>query len=179
MNWLPITWDAVATFATGFLAVGAAWWIGLRQTELMRQQHRDAAAQNQANLFLQQQSLRIELLDRRSTCIDQIRPFWTEYAIKGDLSAASINLLKPALWNAELLFSNEISTRIRDVIHSQTLLLQRKTTTEFYHQQGNSELANKWLERVFESDDAVYKAIWTLLDDMIAETRLAELPVNA
>jgi len=174
MEWHAITWDAVATFVTGLLAVGAAWWVGLRQTDLMRQLQGEAAIQNKASLFLQQQSLRSELLGRRAKCIEQIRPFWAEYAINAQLSKESISLLKPVLWDAQLLFSAEISNRLGDVIHSHMLANHRRETAEYYQNLGNSETATQWREKQFESDDAVYKAIWTLLEDMIAETRLAE-----
>lgn len=32
------SWEALATLLTGFLAVGAAWWVGRRQTAILRSQ---------------------------------------------------------------------------------------------------------------------------------------------
>lgn len=176
MEWQTLTWDAVATIVTGVLAVGAALFVGLKQTEIMRNQQSDLLKQNNMNLFLQQQSLRNDLLDRRSDCISRMRPLWGEYMTNARLSGESLELLKKVLWDSQLFFSVEISKKIEEVIQSQLLADHRLETAHRYHELGDPVIAAKWQDKGFASEDKVFEAIWKLLDEMIAETRLSDRP---
>lgn len=61
MQWLPLTWEAVATFATGIMAVIAAGWVGYRQTSISERQVEIQHRQTE----IAQQALRLEAFDRR------------------------------------------------------------------------------------------------------------------
>ena len=57
----PLTWEAVSTFATGAMAVGAAIWVGRRQTNILKQQTNISDAVRE----LESLKVKTELFDRR------------------------------------------------------------------------------------------------------------------
>lgn len=61
IDWSAFTWEAFATLATGFLAVGAAIYVGRRQTGIAERQTRIQAEQ----VALADLTLRAGLFDRR------------------------------------------------------------------------------------------------------------------
>jgi len=158
------------------LAVGAALIVGLRQAKIMRQQVVDTQKQNEATLFIQEQSLRADLLALRSDCINELRPLWSAHFTKGNLNLEEISQLKPVLWKSQVLFSRQISERIATVIHSQLLGTHRLNTAHSYFQQGDEETAQHWNNRAFEAEDDIIKALQNLLEDMVEEARMADWP---
>jgi hypothetical protein len=51
IDWCAFTWEAAATFTTGFLAVGGAVFIGLRQSKILASQHNVERLRLKAELF--------------------------------------------------------------------------------------------------------------------------------
>ena len=57
-----LDWQAIATLVTGVLAVGAAFCVGRRQTEIQNRQTK-----------LIENDLKIQLLEKRSVCVTSMR----------------------------------------------------------------------------------------------------------
>ncbi|WP_397604035.1 hypothetical protein [Sphingorhabdus sp.] len=57
-----LDWQAIATFVTGVLAVGAAFCVGRKQTKILDRQTE-----------LIENDLKIQLLEKRSTCVNSMR----------------------------------------------------------------------------------------------------------
>jgi hypothetical protein len=56
------SWEAFATLVTGLVAVGAAWQVGRNQIEIQKRQ-----------IKLTENDLKVQLLEKRSACIDEMR----------------------------------------------------------------------------------------------------------
>ena len=64
IDWCAFTWEAFATLMTGFLAVGGAFLIGLRQMKIQAKQ-----------VELQDLALRSDLFERRYSVYERVREF--------------------------------------------------------------------------------------------------------
>jgi hypothetical protein len=75
--WCGFTWEAFATLMTGVLAVGAAMYVGHRQTKIMTEQ--TAIAKGQVDL--EHLKLRADLFDRRmqvyEATVRWLQDIWT------------------------------------------------------------------------------------------------------
>jgi hypothetical protein len=70
--WSEFSWEAFATLATGLAAVVAAYLIGRRQVQIQ-----------QAQTYLQERSLRFQLLDRRYSVFDRAEALLLEIVRTG------------------------------------------------------------------------------------------------
>lgn len=69
--WTAFTWEAFATLATGVLAVGAAFYVGHRQTTISDQQRKILAKQVDLDAF----RLRNELFEKRFALYEETRKY--------------------------------------------------------------------------------------------------------
>lgn len=73
--WTAFSSEAFATLATGVMAVGAALWVGWRQTGIQRRL-----------VLLDENNLKVQLFDRREKCIAEMREIHAAW-----LSSATLN----------------------------------------------------------------------------------------
>jgi hypothetical protein len=100
--WSEFTWEAFATLATGLAAVIAAWNLGRKQTKIQ-----------QAQVEIQNLTLRSELFDRRYKLCEATRTFLLKIFVLGGEGQLSLtadwtqNFLH-ALQEARILFSSNV-----------------------------------------------------------------------
>ncbi len=73
VEWSAFSWEAFATLTTGFLAVGGAIAVGLRQTRILERQ-----------TTLQEQSVRSDIFDRRYKVFERVERFLLEICQSAD-----------------------------------------------------------------------------------------------
>jgi hypothetical protein len=170
----PLTWEAFATLITGLLAVGAALIIGLRQVALLATQHAVQKTQADQNLKLRELEIKIAVLDRRSACIENIRPIWTRWIQDGSLSYEDATLLLSHAQQAGLVFSRSI---YEDLIHFSTRISQVKRHYERSQDasgRNDKEDRLKWLNRAFALEDEIRPKFEDILGRMQNEARVTD-----
>lgn len=95
---VEIDWQALATFSTGFFAVIAAAYVGLRQ------------------LRIEETSLRVAMLERRSKCITEMREIHAEWLRDDRLSQETWSRFREVFWESELTFSKLLSNEIEETL---------------------------------------------------------------
>lgn len=163
-----IDWQALATLATGGMAVCAALWVGKKQTEIQRRQTQ-----------LAENDLKIQLLDRRFECMEGIRQFRSAFmspTIDGPrLSNQQSDDIRSTIRLAEFIFSASTVENIRKALHliEQADHFRRKANTA---QISNNTLAHQSaLDQELACEQSLFDALPPLVDELVRAARI-DLP---
>jgi len=108
--WCGFTWEAFATLMTGVLAVGAAVYVGRRQTKIMDEQ--TAIAKRQVDL--EHLKLRADLFDRRMAVFETTDRWLGEFWAHGKPATGDIERdFICATDTAKLLFRPAVAEQMR------------------------------------------------------------------
>lgn len=163
--WCSFTWEAFATLVTGVLAVGAAYWVGRRQTEIQNRQ---------ANI--QEAGLRSDLFDRRYRVFERTEQFIREIIQSDEPSPGTQRDFVLAIGESRFLFNESVKSGLDEIwknsveFHALNKVMEQSYLTQGHYGDGNPEkrcVASVWFgERFFT------------LPDMFEELRLGTHLLN-
>jgi hypothetical protein len=105
IDWCAFTWEAFATLAAGLAAVIAAWRLGKRQIAIQEKQ-----------LYLQAQSLKSELFERRLQNYETVRDLLNNIlSTPDDIDPHLQSRFFVALREARFLFSANVYERLDEI----------------------------------------------------------------
>ena len=155
-----IPWDAVATFGAGLMAVFAAWNIGRRQNGILARQ-----------TIVAENDLKIQLFERRSACLNELRRLYYLHSTNGKLEIEDIRTFQELMFAAQVLFPIEIVSRFEETFSETHGAFQKHDRSQLYFKRGENERGEKFREEAWEHDDRVFKLLPELLEGLKAETR--------
>jgi hypothetical protein len=172
VEWLPISWEAIATFATGGLAVIGATVVGWRQGTISKTT-RDLQKQiADDDLKIRQQSLRIELLDQRSKCVSAMREIVGNWNRDMSLSDDNSQKFQTLLWDAQLLFPPEVVAKIKQAVEGTFWSDVWAKRSQYYHKIGDAERGKAKLEQSYHEEDKAMAVMPDLVDMLVEHTRV-------
>ena len=151
-----IDWQAIATFFTGFAAVGAAFWIGRKQTRI------------------QEASIRLQLLEHRRESIATMQDIEAEFWREGQLRPDVRQRFWRVYFDAELLFSRILASEMHAAISSSIKAEAFDRIARTHKEYGEDQAANKVLDDFFAEDERVFTILPNLLKKMQEEARMAD-----
>jgi hypothetical protein len=161
--WSQFNWQSFATLVAGLAAACGAVWIGLRQTRILDQQR-----------LLAETNLRIQLLEKRSVCIEQMRDVVAEWYRDARLSPESMTKFQRAYQQAELLFSKATLAEMETALSGLFWTEHWQRRSRYYYERGKDLEATDKLEKSFEEDDKVFKIMPKLLEILTDESRVSD-----
>jgi antitoxin HicB len=143
------TWEAFATLATGFAAVGAAVYIGRKQTEIQKRQ-----------AGIQAQSLRSDLFDRRYRVFDRTQELILE-VFKSDIrfDDDALRPFKTAMGEAGFLFDESVVRGLDEILEKflkYRVLMKSQNDSYFSEQEADIQL---WFSQRLRSLPELFKAM--------------------
>jgi hypothetical protein len=173
-EWLPLTWDAVATFMTGMAAVIGAALIGLRQTKITEIQAKIQRDQLVHDQLFRSNEFRFQLLDRRSECIGKLKAINQAFHEKVELNGNDHETLFQTIRDAELIFQPDVIYGLRKVATKTLQIPVAYRAQRAAEDRGDSKKAQDWLDKVINHENAVFEALPALIESMISATRISE-----
>lgn len=142
IHWNQFSWEAFATLATGFLAVGAAFYVGRKQLAILKKQTELQELQTD----IQHQAVQADLFDRRYAVYDRVQSFLqhivqTSCPPDGDIQR---NFLI-AKGEANLLFSQRVIDGLQEIwakscdLHALNSIMNHAFATEGHYGDGNPQ----------------------------------------
>ena len=133
--WLDFTWEAFATLTTGLSAVGAAVYVGRKQSEIQRTQ-----------VALQSIALRSDLFERRYEVFDRVKNFIVEIVRTADSTNREIEQqFLIAMGEAKFLFDESVVSSLDEVwkkaceYHALKRTMEHAYRTERHYGEGNPQ----------------------------------------
>lgn len=160
--WSDFSWEAFAAIFTGSIAVMGAVWVGLKQTKILAQQS-----------FLTETNLRIQLLERRSACIEQMREVVSEWQRDARLSPESMVKFQRAFQDGELLFSRAIAAEMEEALGGLFMTAHWQRRSQYYYERGKETDGTLALEKSFAEDNKIFAIMPKLLEKLKAESRVS------
>lgn len=161
--WSDFSWEAFATILTGIAAVGGAIWVGSKQVKLLDQQR----IQTDTNL-------RIQLLERRGACISQMREVVNEWHREASLSPETWIKFRDAFLEAQLLFSTALVSEMDAALNGLFWGKRWYDRAMDFHRRGKQAEADEKLSKSFAEDDKVFKIMPSLLEKLVAESKVSD-----
>lgn len=159
--WSQFSWEAFATLVVGLAAVVAAWWVGQNQIKIQRRQ-----------LRLIENDLKIQLLEKRISCVNDMRELHFAYQQHAKLNPEEMFRFHKLLEQAQLLYPANVSNKMRAAVDA-AFWAQRHLRRSFdIRQAGDSAKADEKLELAFAEEDKAWHLLPELLDDLIDHTRV-------
>jgi hypothetical protein len=156
-----LDWQAIATFVTGFLAVGAAVYVARKQTDIQQRQTR-----------LAENDLKVQLLEKRSACVKSMREIHYAWLREMHLSDDDWKKFYSLSQEVVLLYPKNVAQKLDDAMSGIFWAKQHDTRSQIYHEWGEPDLANVRLEQSFAEEDKVMKIMPDLLEELIEYTRV-------
>ena len=177
--WPTFDWPVIATFATGFAAVGAALIVGLRQSaistrqsEILELQIAQARESADRDYHMLRQRFRLDMLERRLSVVQDFRELWVQWSMQGSLDEEQWKRLYRVFQSAQLLYPDDISNDLNVALGN--LMNERisQKRTEDYWKRGDQKRADKHLEKSFEHNDQAREMMASMLDRIVDETKI-------
>lgn len=151
INWCGFSWEAFASLLTGILAVGAAWWVGRKQTQI------------------QTQALKSDLFDRRLENYETVRDLvHAMLANPAEFDPILLNKFFTAKRQAYFLFSSRVNRGLDEIYdlcgNLNALQLQILSETALNGHSGSQLPQEK--HEAFLALSARYRALPRLYDEM-------------
>jgi hypothetical protein len=159
----------IANVIGGFGTLIVAW--------LVYQFGKQQAAQNDARaerqLHLDQQNLRLSMLDRRMMVLSEVRDVWLDYTMNGRLSPEKLPKLYRALQEAEFIYDDDLLQDLKLVATKLDML--ERTSRRLEQARTDDERYQKLQTNQFKTEDELWPILDPLLEKMRAATRVQEL----
>lgn len=156
-----VDWGALATLATGVMAVGAALWVGYRQTEIQRDQ------------------VKLGLLDKRFTVIGELRDLDNFFSGREQLDADKYRHLLDTFNLAQAIFPDSLHVQITEAYNASVnaILARQPATWSAAGGRSDSELVllnsdSEQLDRVMVLVSQAHTLMSNLLPALIAHARV-------
>ncbi len=156
-----LDWQAIATFATGILAVCAAIYIGRKQTII---QHRQT--------ILIENDLKVQLLERRSACVSAMRKIFYAWQANVRLEHQQWRDFYSLMDDVELLFPKEVYHDISKAVDGTLWSKRHYDLALLFHKDGKTDEAQKRVQQSQEQENRVHDVMPRLLEAMIRHTRI-------
>lgn len=174
-QWLPLTWDAVAVFATGFAAVSGATIIGLLQMRITRLQTEIQREQAESDKHLRLNDLKLKLLGERAECIQEIKRIHGSFHGNMVLPDEERTRLFAAIQKAELIFEADVVEGLNDVAWKSTRVASKFNLANARYRRSEKEKAEEANDEAFRLIDEIYEAIPNLISSMIHHARISDV----
>ena len=163
MTWelAPPSWEAVATLITGVLAVGAALRIGKIQTAIQARQTK-----------LAEDNLKVQLLQSRTDCINEMREISFGWQMHGRLSHEEWRRFYKLLQNSRLLFPKILIIMMDQAVDLSFNINQLYGRHERYRDDGKTDLAKEMREKAYAEEDKLQEIMPRLVNDLEAHSRI-------
>ncbi|MEK6541093.1 MAG: hypothetical protein AABZ45_03120 [Pseudomonadota bacterium] len=154
-------WQASATLTTGILAVGAALWVGKKQTGIQRRQ-----------IQLAENDLKIQLLDRRFDCIERIRQIRSAYVGSSTLSVEQIVEFFEVIRLAELIFPVAAVDNLRRVSAQLAQVEHFRRMGDAAQSRHDETARQQAITQENESAMAILDALPSLVDELVIAAKI-------
>jgi hypothetical protein len=176
--WQSIEWDALATFTTGLAAVGAAIYIGRRQINISAAQAEiQAKAEARGQLITEseqrtrEQSLRLALLDRRISVIEEFRELFTVWSMEGKLARHEIERLRLVAQKALLIYPQDTTKATFDCVIALSDALRFYERAEKFRN-GDQSTFESLLQKAFDAEDVAVRLMPVIMEDIQKAARV-------
>jgi hypothetical protein len=164
----PPDWRAVS----GFAAVGAALFVGLKQIQISKDLKELQQRIAEDDFRLREQSLRVDLLERRTKCVVAIRQIVSVWSQNAELSDDEFRRFNDLLGEAKLIFPPDVVEKIDQALRSLFWAKMLRKRSLDYHNQGKAEKAAAKLEQSFANEDQADNVMPELVAMLERHTRV-------
>lgn len=175
MEWLPLTWEAIATMLTGALAVGAAVYVGRKHTEIANRQADILAEQtkiSERQTKLTENDLKIQLLERRSNCVQKMREIHNAWFTNACLSTDERRDFNQLITEVELIYPKNITEKLRET-HKEIFRSSWKfSTANKFIEIGNKDRGDAMLKEASNHETKTFDLMPSLVDELIEHSRV-------
>jgi hypothetical protein len=165
---VPPDWSGIA----GLLAVAAAVFVGLKQIEISRSMITLQKKIAEDDQKLRQQSLRIDLLDKRSKCVAAMREVVGNWHQDAKMNPDGFEKFQTLLWDAQLLFPPEVIAKIQQAVDGTYWSNLGAKRAQQYFDRGHNALGKAKLEQSFVHEDKALAVMPELVDILVEHTRI-------
>lgn len=174
-QWLPLTWDALATLLTGLAAVGGATFVGHRQVSISERQLLIQQSQAEHDRQIRSNQLKLELLDRRSSCLLQVRSVNQALLQNGEIRSDDWKTLYEAIQESELIFPVGQVDGLREVSSASIRARFSRRAQNDAFKRGDEDQAEKWHARASTNEDLIFEKLPSLVESMVKHSRLHDV----
>jgi len=172
--WSALSWEAFATLFTGIAAVAGATIVGWRQMRLLHRQIEITHLATDNDRKIRQNELRLKLLERREGVIQIVRDSSAAFQATVDLAGEERKALWGAIQKSEFLFPPSLTDGLSHALISVHRLSAANKVQMNSRRNGDVEKANKWLEKVQEHEEEIFKSLPKLLESMVKIARIED-----
>jgi hypothetical protein len=158
---VQIDWQAIATLVTGFLAVGSAVFVGKRQLAILNRQ-----------ATLSENDLKIQLLERRSACLEAIRAIWRSWTATTTLEDEQWGRLFDLLYEVQLLYPPTVFAQLDQAVTSMLRARRYNGQSQLHYRRNQNHQGDERLEAASTEEQSVMDALPRLLDELVNHTRI-------
>lgn len=171
-NWqlAPLSWEAFATFMVGFAAYKAAVKIGMRQTDLQRQQTEILRNQIATDLDIRTQQLKLALIDKRSEVVLKVRGVLNVYSLNSRFEHGDVKIIIEAMNEASLIFPNTVEERLQSVLRSSMLSASKTRLSDNLFKRGKEKEGERVAAEAFDLEVKIHDELPSILNDLVAHT---------
>ncbi len=161
--------SAIATLVTGVLAVGAAWYVGRNQLEIQRRQTEIQLRQ----IALSENDLKIQLLDKRSACVNAMREIHFAWNRDRHLSDEDWKKFYSLSQDAVLLYPTNLARKLDSAANAVFWAKHHYGRYQFHNDRGNQGQADEKRKQAYAEEDKAMIIMPKLLDELIEYTRVS------
>ena len=168
-----IPWEALATFLAGLMAVVGASIVAWRQGKILHAQVENERRQVDLDRSLRETTIKLELLDRRSTVILGLRRLTSSFIANAKLERVEQAELYELITTAELIFPLSHSEQLHSILMDSNRISVKYRASDSARRQGDSEKADKKLDEALDLEQRVFEKLPEILKEMIKHTSVA------
>jgi hypothetical protein len=159
--WSAFSWEAFATLTTGVVAVAAAWWVGYNQVKLQKR-----------HTTLIENDLKIQLLEKRSACVNSMRDILYAWQRNSRLSEEEWRTFYRLSQDAVLLYPKQMNNKLDQAVDGVFRAKHYYSRSQIYRENGDQSLVKENLQKSFDEEDKLMKIMPELLTEMIEYSRV-------
>ena len=161
IDWSEFSWEAFATLVTGIAAVAAAWWVARNQIEIQKRQTK-----------LSENDLKIQLLEKRSACVDELRQISNAWNQNANLSNEERAKFLALLYKVELLYPKIVAKKIDEAISIFRKANYNHIRSNVYYNRGEIEKGDEYSKNASDFEDKFLVVLPLLIDELVKNTRI-------
>lgn len=174
-QWLPLTWDAVAVFVTGVAAMIGATIIGRKQAAIAELQANIQKMQVENDSKLRSNSLKLELMEKRSEIIGRLREIYLAFNANVELSNEERQKLGQTIQNAELIFQADVIEGLREISSKAYRLRFKNLAANRAYSKNDTAKGDEFLDEAIAIENEIFERLPALIDSMIEHSRLHDV----
>ena len=163
-----VDWQALATFAAGLMAVGAALWVGVKQSSIQARQIEILEGQNK----FKKAEINIGLLDRRLVALRNTQRLILLIGENKDQSRQTTKDIVDGMNEIRLIFSSSMFSEFQGMFQNALHSNANFEISEFRRMAGDSQGYADHQEQAFSLQSQVVLEVPALLDAMVTHARV-------